>query len=562
MRMAKTSQLPARALVALQQRSLAVGSGKGGVGKSTTALNIALLLSRQGRRVGLIDLDPLSNIATILDIAGEELERVKDDPHATGDLVDYIFEYVPGLDVVFPHASTGSGQNAKLQLFRRFAGDLLRRYDVLVYDMPAGISAEENLDFLPYIGNLILVTNSEPTSHVSAGGYLRTALEIREDLRVLVWHNKYRPSVQSDFDPRAVIANYNRYVEGELRIREDVAITDVAFVPPDESLNLLQSDLDVHTTVYQKLHAVLSLLLRERVQSALRGSRISKRAADLVAYYLTASDVDQDPRELVHDIDLFVAGLLGAEARKGIQAVLDRVGKRGRLQVFGTDQESYLSGVVRQVRHDEMRREMLRVTGVLEQAIEAAANQSRGFMQSASIDHARIVASAVPRLLHLISDDARMNNQSSLAGNSSATALFLYAAGQELAEPDVLKLVRTLVPRKTDGRGGTARDRHEQIRRVIRRDEDYHKQFFRVVKAVFPGITRRISALNREYGLSPLLLRTAGGAIHGSAYVKLTTHLIHDVVYSGLGVSVSSSYNAASQAIRSGVERIVSQLKW
>ena len=560
--MTKIAQLPTRALVALQRRSLAVGSGKGGVGKSTTALNIALLLSRQGRRVGLIDLDPLSNIATILDIAGDELDRVSADPYANGDLADYRFEYVPGLDVVFPHASPSHGHHAKLQLFRRFAGDLLRHYDVLVYDMPAGISAEENLDFLPYIENLILVTNSEPTSHVSAGGYLRTALEIRGDLRILVWHNKYHPGIEADFDPRAVIANYNRYVEGELRIRDGVTATDVAFVPPDESLNLLQADLDVYTTVYQKLYAVLSLLLRERVQSALRGSRIGKRAADLVAYYLTSADIDQDARELVHGIDRFVAGLLGAEARKGIQAVLDRIGKRGRLQVFGTDQEAYLGGVVRQVRHDEMRREILCVTEALEQAIEAAANQSRGFMQSASIDHARIVTDVVPGLLRLISEDVRLNDRSTLAGNSGATALFLYSAGQELVQPGVRKLVRTLVPLKSDGRGGMTRDRHKQIRRVIRRDEAYHQQFLQVVKAVFPGITRRISTLNREHGLSPLLLRTKGGAIHGSAYVKLSTYLIHDVVYSGLGVSVSSSYNAASQAIRTGVERIVSELQW
>lgn len=39
------------------QRIIGIGSGKGGVGKSTVASNLAVALARQGRRVGLLDAD-------------------------------------------------------------------------------------------------------------------------------------------------------------------------------------------------------------------------------------------------------------------------------------------------------------------------------------------------------------------------------------------------------------------------------------------------------------------------------------------------------------------------
>ena len=65
--MAHSHAMPSPVAIPGVSKIIAVGSGKGGVGKTTVAVNLAIALSRLGQRVGLIDADVYGpNVPTMM----------------------------------------------------------------------------------------------------------------------------------------------------------------------------------------------------------------------------------------------------------------------------------------------------------------------------------------------------------------------------------------------------------------------------------------------------------------------------------------------------------------
>ncbi len=56
-------------------RVISISNQKGGVGKTTTAVNIAAFIAEKGYRVLLIDIDPQANAGYGLSIHVEEMEK-------------------------------------------------------------------------------------------------------------------------------------------------------------------------------------------------------------------------------------------------------------------------------------------------------------------------------------------------------------------------------------------------------------------------------------------------------------------------------------------------------
>jgi ATP-binding protein involved in chromosome partitioning len=116
---------------------LMVSSGKGGVGKSTTSVNIAIALAQQGKKVGLLDADIYGpNIPRMLGVADVK-------PEVNGNKVLPIKAY--GLEMMSMGSLMEEGQSLIwrgamiMKAIEQFLRDILwSELDVLVIDMPPG----------------------------------------------------------------------------------------------------------------------------------------------------------------------------------------------------------------------------------------------------------------------------------------------------------------------------------------------------------------------------------------------------------------------------------------
>ena len=155
--------LPDQNSVAGAKNIIAVSSGKGGVGKSTVAVNIAVALAQTGAKVGLLDADIYGpNVPTMLGLENTEVQVEK---NPAGDILQPAFNYgVKMVSMGFlidpdqPVIWRGPMLNGIIRqfLYQVNWGEL----DYLVVDMPPGTGDAQltMAQAVPMAGAIIVTT--------------------------------------------------------------------------------------------------------------------------------------------------------------------------------------------------------------------------------------------------------------------------------------------------------------------------------------------------------------------------------------------------------------------
>ena len=243
-------------------RVITVTSGKGGVGKSNTAINLAIQFRKMGQRVIILDADfGLANIEVMF---GAVPKHNLCDLIYQGKNIKEIITWGP-MEVGF--ISGGSGIAGMSNLSRDYLNYIIQNLveldemaDTIIVDTGAGIS-DAVLEFLVASGEILLVTTPEPTSITDSYSLLKA----------LSRHPRYSPEASQI----KVLANkVFGEAEAEALYEKLEAVVGRYLKMPISYLGMIPQDTQLAKAVMQQMPVSLD---NPRARSALAYEAIAAR---------------------------------------------------------------------------------------------------------------------------------------------------------------------------------------------------------------------------------------------------------------------------------------------
>ena len=172
-------------------RTIAITSGKGGVGKTALAINLGCALSEAGQRVVLFDADlQLANLDVALGIESEySLQQVVSGERS---LTEVLTSGPMGMRIVTGGSGVSTLMHAGPQRLARFMcqlDDLAETTDFLIFDTAAGLD-NRVFAFLKRADEVLVVLTPEPASVTDAYAIIKVLFRRKPDAMVRALVNR------------------------------------------------------------------------------------------------------------------------------------------------------------------------------------------------------------------------------------------------------------------------------------------------------------------------------------------------------------------------------------
>ena len=154
-------------------RVIAITSGKGGVGKTSVAINMAIAYAQTGKKVILIDCDMgMANVNVMMGIVPQyNLIHVINGQKKMADIIqntEYGIQFVAGANGFSKIANLSSEELDNFAMQFNSLGDA----DIIIIDTGAGV-ADNVLKFIAAADEVFVVTTPEPTAITDAYGIIK-----------------------------------------------------------------------------------------------------------------------------------------------------------------------------------------------------------------------------------------------------------------------------------------------------------------------------------------------------------------------------------------------------